>query len=59
MNPFWTCELYDYIEGQKELFIYAIPRDTNLPMKIDAEQDEYYEVYDDLTIFIEEKGKVT
>ena len=61
MNPFWTCELYDYIEGRNELplFIYAIDRDTNLPIQIDSEQDEYFEDYDDLTIFIEEKGKVT
>ena len=58
MNPFWTCELYDYIQRQKELFIYAIDRDTNRPIQIDAEQDlDYFEDYDNLTIFIEEKGK--
>ena len=57
MNPFWTCELYDYIQRQKELFIYAIDRDTNRPIQIDAQQDlDYFEDYDDLTIFIEEKG---
>ena len=57
MNPFWTCELYDYIQRQ-ELFIYAIERDTNRPIRIDAEQEpDYFENYDNLTIFLEEKGK--
>ena len=60
MNPFWTCELYDYIQEEKRLFIYAIDKDTNRPIQIDAEQDlDYFEDYDNLTIFIEEKGKVT
>ena len=58
MNPFWTCELYDYIQEEKRLFIYAIDQDTNRPIQIDAEQDlDYFEDYDNLTIFIEEKGK--
>ena len=59
MNPFWTCELYDYIQEEKSLFIYAIDKDTNRPIQIDAEQDlDYFEDYDNLTIFIEEKGNL-
>ena len=58
INTFWTCELYDYIQEEKRLFIYTIDRYTNRPIQIDAEQDlDYFEDYDNLTIFIEEKGK--
>ena len=60
MNPFLTYELYDYIQEEKRLYIYAIDRDTNRPIQIDAQQDlDYFEDYDDLTIFIEEEGNVT
>ena len=49
--------MYDYIQEEKRLFIYAIDKDTNRPIQIDAEQDlDYFEDYDNLTIFIEEKG---
>ena len=54
MNPFLTCELYDYIQRQ-ELFIYAIFH--NRPIRIDAAHPPDFFENDNLTIFLEEKGK--
>ena len=57
-NALWTSELDDYIEGTRDLSIYILDPYDNIPIEINDSEPSFFEVDDQLTIFIEESGMI-